>query len=114
MEQIIDAKNKILGRVASQAAILLRGKDKSSFQRHLSPDQKIKIINASLIKLSGKKLDDKEYHRHSGWPGGLKTENARRVIGKKGAGEIIRLAVYGMLPANKLRPKLMKNLIIEE
>jgi large subunit ribosomal protein L13 len=114
MEQVIDAKNKILGRIASQVAVLLQGKNKASFEKHILSNQQVKIINASLVKLSGKKLNDKQYHWHSGWPGGLKTENARRIINNKGNRELIRLAIYGMLPANKLRSKLMKNLIIEE
>lgn len=114
MEHTLDATNITLGRVASAAAVLLRGKDTASFERYEKPKNKVKIINASKMAVSGKKMTDKVYLRHSGYPGNQKAETLAKVITKKGSGEAIRRAVYGMLPDNKLRAVMMKNLLITE
>ncbi|MFW5853049.1 MAG: 50S ribosomal protein L13 [Patescibacteria group bacterium] len=110
----INAEGRTLGRLASEIAVVLRGKDSPDFQRHILPTKKVKVTNAGLIKLSGKKITDKKYTRHSGYPGNLKTETPIEVIAKKGKKELLRRAVYGMLPANRLRARAMVNLIIEE
>ena len=114
MEHNIDATEKKLGRIASEAAILLMGKNSPDFAKNIVADIKVNIINASKLNLSNKKMETKEYKRYSGYPGGLKIRKMSEVINKKGIGEVVKKAVYGMLPANKLRAKMMKNLIITE
>ncbi len=114
MEHTLDATNKSLGRVASEAALLLRGKENPSFLRHVKPTNKVKILNASQLKITGNKRDGKVYLRHSGYPGGQKKETLAEMETKKGLTEALRLAVYGMLPDNKLRSIMMNNLNITE
>lgn len=114
MEHTIDAKDKALGRVASQAALFLMGKDKPSFQRNIAPSVKVKILNASKAKITQKKMQEKTYQRYSGYPGGRKVISMEKLIEKKGYEEVFKKAVYGMLPSNKLRKVMMKNLVIEE
>ncbi len=114
MKHTIDAAGKKLGRVASQAAIHLLGKDQVNFVRNRAVGGNVEIINASKIDVSEKKLSQKQYDRYSGYPGGLKSPTMRDVIAKKGYKEIFTLAIYGMLPSNKLRAKIMKNLSIKE
>lgn len=110
----IDASGKKLGRVASQAAILLLGKDQPDFSKNVVAPVKVEINNASKLDIDAKKLEDKKYTRYSGYPSGLKTENMAEIINKKGYTEIIKKAVYGMIPGNKLRDKRMSNLVISE
>jgi len=113
MKQIeIDAKGRSLGRVASEAALLLRGKDSPSFERHIVPENKVRIINTRLVLVSGNKIKQKTYTRYSGYPGGLKQEKMENFISRKGKGEAIKKAIYGMLPKNKLRRIMIKNLEI--
>src|SRR3989344_1602469 len=114
LETVIDASDKTIGRVATVVAFALRGKDKASFTRHLVPNVKVKIINASKLFIRETKKKGKSYVRYTGYPGGLRSATLMEVITKKGIAEPLRLAVYGMLPPNKLRPILMKNLIITE
>lgn len=113
-EHSIDATGQSLGRVASAAAALLLGKNEASFQKHMVADVKVKITNVSKIFFSQKKLKNKTYTRYTGHPGGLKKQSLEELITKKGVREAVRKAVYGMLPSNKLRPEMMKNLTIEE
>jgi large subunit ribosomal protein L13 len=113
MEYIIDAKNKALGRVASEAAVILRGKKEVDFAPNRLPETKVKIINIAQIKIIDRKLKQKEYKSHSGYPGGLKTTPLERVLEKKGIAFVFIKTVTGMLPKNKLRNKMIKNLIIE-
>lgn len=114
MEYKIDASNKAIGRVASEAATFLMGKNTPEFQRNKTPDVKVTILNASKAKISQKKKKEKKYQRYSGYPGGLKTRTMEEVITKKGYREVFEKAVRGMLPANKLRKGMMKNLIIND
>jgi len=114
MQYTIDAENRSMGRVASEVAVLLRGKDSAEYAPHLKPKNKVTIINASKTKLTGKKFTDKVYLRHSEYPGGQKSETAEEVATKKGYGEIFRKAIYGMLPSNRLRSIMMNNLTIKE
>ena len=113
MIYVIDAKDKALGRVASEAAVILRGKKEVNFAPNRLPDIKVKIINVSKIKITDKKLKQKEYKSHSEYPGGLKMTPLKRVLEKKGMTYLFIKTVTGMLPKNKLRNKMMKNLIIE-
>lgn len=110
----VDAKGKTLGRVASEAAILLRGKSSASFEREKLPKVKVKIINAGQMFISEKRRKTKEYVRYTGYPGGLRKERLEEMIAKKGIAEPLRKAIYGMIPGNKLRPQIMKYLEIAE
>ena len=112
--QTIDAQNKILGRVASEAANIILGKKSTSFAKNSIEGEEVKIINASKIRVSGTKTRTKEYRRYTGFPGGLRAESYNELLARRGYEEIIRLAVYGMLPGNRLRPKRMKLLTIEK
>lgn len=113
-EYTIDATNKRLGRIATEAATVLRGKDTPEFEKNSAPEVKVYIINASQINLPYSKKRGKKYTHYSGYPGGLITRTAEDVIEKKGYSELARKAVYGMLPVNRLRKRIMKNLIVSE
>lgn len=110
----IDAENKSIGRVASEAAKSLMGKDEPTFKPNIVVANKVQITNASKAKISFKKLADKKYQWYTGHPGGLKERTLEEMIEKKGYGEIFKQAVYGMLPDNKLRKERMKKLEIVE
>ncbi len=113
-EKIIDAEGKILGRLASEIAYLLMGKNKASYQRHIYSGIKVKVINASKVKITIKKLKEMYHTRYSGYPGGLRIIKGIETKEKKGMKELVKLAVYHMLPGNKLRREMMKNLEIED
>lgn len=113
-EKIIDAKEKTLGRVATQIAFSLMGKDKASFERNKFSGSPVKVINASKIKITVKKLESIYHTNYSGYPGGLKIIKGKETLNKKGMSELVKLAVFHMLPGNKLRREMMKNLKIEE
>ncbi|MFC1731747.1 50S ribosomal protein L13 [candidate division KSB1 bacterium] len=113
MEHTIDAKGKKLGRVASEAAHVLMGKDKPNFEKHVVADVTVKIMNSETLSITPKKASTKIYTHYTGYPGGLRKQTLEEVKEKKGMEEVIRKAVYGMLPGNKLRGELMKRLIIE-
>ena len=112
-EKIIDAKGKTLGRVASEIAFSLIGKTQVSFERHIYSGLRVKVINASKIKITVKKLEEIYHTRYSGYRGGLRILKGTETVEKKGLRELIKLAVYRMLPGNKLRKEMMKNLKIE-
>ncbi len=113
-EYTIDATGQALGRVATQAANALRGKDTTSFAKNIAPQVIVKVINASKLKVTQKKMDDKIYTHYTGHPSGLRRTPLSRLVEKKGWAEPIKKAVYGMLPANRLRAVMIKNLIITE
>jgi large subunit ribosomal protein L13 len=98
---IVDAAGKTLGRLASEVASIIRGKHKPEFTPNADTGDFVVVINASKIELTGKKLTDKKYYRHSHYPGGLKVITAGDMI-KKTPERIIELAVHGMLPKNRL------------
>ncbi len=106
---LIDASGQVLGRLASQVAVLLRGKHKPIFSPHLDAGDFVVIINADRVVLTGKKLKDKLYHRHSGYPGGLKTTTAEQML-KKHPTRVLEAAVRGMLPRTKLGDALFRKL----
>lgn len=110
----IDAAGTTVGRVASKAAMALMGKDAATFERHIMTGGKVTIMNAGKIKIDPRKLDTVKYAQYSGYPGGLRYETLAQVLEKKGIEEVLRRAVYGMLPGNKLRPEIMKNLTVTE
>lgn len=107
--QIIDAKNQILGRLATKIAVILRGKDRVDFQPHLLFKNQVVVINTDKFKVTAKKLDQKKYRRYSGYPGGLKEKTLRELM-EQDSRQVIRKAVFGMLPVNRLRSKMLKNL----
>lgn len=107
----IDASGKILGRLAAQIAVLLRGKNKANFLRHIENQDIIEVVNVEKILFSGKKIKQKIYYHHSSYPGGLKEQTLEKKL-KNDPASVLRQAVYGMLPKNRMRAKLIKNLKI--
>jgi large subunit ribosomal protein L13 len=106
---LVDAENAILGRLASTVAARLRGKHNPLFTPHVDTGDWIVVINADKIALTGRKWDKKNYYRHSGYIGGLKTITAKKLMEKRPE-DLIRFAVKGMLPKNRLGRKLFKKL----
>lgn len=106
---VVNAEGQILGRLAAKIAAILRGKDKPIFTPHVDTGDFVVVINAEKVKLTGKKLYQKNYPKHSGYPGGLTLTNAKTMLEKKPE-DVIRLAVKGMLPKNILGRKLIKKL----
>jgi large subunit ribosomal protein L13 len=106
---VIDADGQILGRLATRAARLLTGKDKPIYTPFLDTGDHVIIINAEKVKLTGKKLTDKMYRHHTGFPGGMR-ETAAGVLMSKDPGKLIREAVIGMLPKSKLGRAMRKKL----
>lgn len=106
---IIDAEGKILGRLASEIANILRGKHKPQYTPHMEMGDNIVVINAEKVALSGTKANDKEYFRHSQYPGGDKFINIKRIMKKKPE-FVIEHAVKGMLPKNRLGRKIFHNM----
>jgi large subunit ribosomal protein L13 len=106
---LIDAENQVLGRLASTAAILLRGKHKTNFTPHVDCGDNVIIINAEKIRLTGNKWNAKEYIRHSGYPGGQSSLTAKELMAKNPIA-VVEKAIKGMLPKNKLGAELFRNL----
>jgi large subunit ribosomal protein L13 len=108
---LIDAEDQILGRLASKVAKLLRGKHKPNFTPHVDCGDNVVIINAEKIKLTGLKWEDKEYIRHSGYPGGQRSRSPKEMLEKRPE-FIIEHAVKGMLPKSRLGSQLFRNLYV--
>lgn len=108
----LDAKNKPIGRVASEAVSFLRGKNSPDFKPNVVPPVKVKIINLSKVKLSDAKLKNESYKRYSGYAGGLKI-TPKKTVFEKNPEKVLKESVRRMLPKNKLRKEALKNLIIE-
>lgn len=106
---IVDAQDRILGRLAAQVAAILRGKHKPAFSPHVDIGDHVIIINCDKIRLTGQKLTQKIYYRHSGYPGGLKEESAGKLLRERPE-RIVEWAVQGMLPKNKLGRAMGKKL----
>lgn len=106
---LIDAKGQVLGRLATQVAILLMGKHKPNFARHVDAGDHVVIINAKEVVVTGRKYTQKEYHRHSGYPGGMKVTTYEQMMEKRPE-TVIEKAVAGMLPDNKLHDRMLKHL----
>ena len=106
---LVDAKDKTLGRLASEIAQILRGKNKVNYTPHMDMSDFIVVINAEKIILTGNKENSKEYWRHTGYPGGQKTVSYKKMIDER-PDQVIMSAVKGMLPHNKLGRKLLKHL----
>ena len=113
-EHTIDATNRSIGRVASEAAVLLMGKDDPAFRKNIIANVRVTISNASKATIDFQKKREKTYIRHTGYPGGQREQTMEELIDKKGYKEVFEKAVYGMLPSNRHRDKLMKKLIVTE
>jgi len=105
----IDASSQILGRLATQIAVLLRGKQKAAWLPYLEPSDEVVVYNTDKIKVTGKKMKQKLYIHHTGYHGGLKMETLEKMF-ERDSRLVLREAVYGMLPKNKTRDKIIKNL----
>ena len=110
----IDASGRTLGRVASETATFLMGKNKASYERHVYSGSPVKVINASKLRITAKKLEEIFHTRYSGVPGGLRVITGAETAKTRGFKELIKLSIYHMLPGNKLRRMMMKNLKIED
>lgn len=108
----IDASGKILGKLAAEIAVLLRGKHKSNFVPNQDMGDFVVVKNADKIKVSGRKFENKIYYHHTGYLGGLKAVPYKKVF-KENPGEVVKKAVYGMLAKNKLRAIQIKRLKVE-
>jgi large subunit ribosomal protein L13 len=106
---VVDAADYNLGRLASRIALVLRGKNKAEFTPHVDTGDFVIVVNASKVNLTGRKLDQKEYHHYTGYPGGLKSRSARDIRAEDPE-RMLREAVKGMLPKNRLARQLIKKL----
>ncbi len=108
---LIDCRRKNLGRLATRAAVILQGKHKPGYLPHIDTGDFVVMINCQEARFSGKKEEDKLYHRFSGYPGGISTRKLGDYL-KLNPERVVREAVYGMLPKNKLRDQMIKKLLI--
>ena len=108
---LVDAEGQTLGRLASVVALMLRGKHKTSFTPHVDCGDNVIVINAEKVTLTGAKMTDKEYIRHTGYPGGQRIVRADALM-KKNPARLIEYAVKGMLPKNRLGAAIFKNLYV--
>jgi large subunit ribosomal protein L13 len=110
----LDATDQAPGRLATEIATLLMGKRKTDYQPHVDMGDNVVVDNVAKMKITGKKMEQKEYIHHTGYPGGIKRATMEKVWDKKGPGEILRRAVKNMLPKNKLQKGRMKRLVIKK
>jgi large subunit ribosomal protein L13 len=108
---IIDAKDVVLGRLASVVAMVLRGKHKPSFTPHVDCGDYVIVINADKVKLTGSKMTDKQYVRHTGYPGGQRTQTPEDLLAKKPEA-VVEKAIKGMLPKSRLGSEMFRNLYV--
>ena len=109
----IDASNRPLGRLASEIATILRGKHKPEYQPHLDQGDIVEVENIENMVFTGKKMEQKKYYRHSGYPGGIKEEKLEDLF-QKDPGEVLKRSVRRMMPSNRLRKEMLKRLIIKK
>ena len=109
----IDAKDQILGRLASRAATELLGKNNPAFLKHIKESRQVEIINAAKIKVSGSKMKDKRYKRYTGYHSGLRERSLEKEFARSPS-YVIRKTIWGMLPKNKLRKRIIKNLAVTD
>jgi|SRR3989344_6608757 len=110
---IVDATDKVLGKLATEIAVILRGKQKPDFAPYKDIGDFVTVKNVDKMKVTGKKYDDKIYYRHTLYLGGLKKQTMKELVQKKGYPEVLKKAVMGMLTKNKLRAKQIKRLRFE-
>jgi large subunit ribosomal protein L13 len=108
---VVDADGQTLGRLATRIADTLRGKDKAQYTPHVDTGDFVVVVNAEKVRVTGNKLDQKRYYRHSGYPGGLRSRTLREQLDRRPT-EVIRKAVKGMLPKNRLARKQINKLKI--
>jgi large subunit ribosomal protein L13 len=108
---LVNAEGKVLGRLSTELAKILKGKNKPTYTPHLDTGDFVIVVNAGKVTLTGKKLKDKIYYHHTGYPGGIKQMNAEKLLAKKPT-EMIRMAVKGMLPKNSLGRQMIRKLKI--
>ena len=108
---LVNAEGKVLGRLSTELAKILKGKNKPTYTPHLDTGDFVIVVNAGKVTLTGKKLKDKIYYHHTGYPGGIKQMNAEKLLAKKPT-EMIRIAVKGMLPKNSLGRQMLRKLKI--
>ena len=108
---LVSADGKVLGRLATELAKILKGKNKPIYTPHLDTGDFVIVVNAGKVTLTGKKMKDKIYYHHTGYPGGIKEINAEKLLAKKPT-EMIRIAVKGMLPKNSLGRQMLRKLKI--
>lgn len=106
---LIDAEGKVLGRLATEIAVLLRGKKNPKYVDFMDSGDFVVVINAEKVKVTGKKMEQKKYYSHSGYPGGLKERTLKELLAKKPE-EVIKKAVWGMIPKNRLGRSIHKKL----
>ncbi len=109
----IDAADIVLGKLSARVATLLRGKDKPGFAKHVDAGDFVVVKNFKNIKITGKKLEQEKYYRYSGYMGGLKEKTMGRMMNEM-PDEVLRRAVYRMLPTNKLRDRMIKRLTVKQ
>jgi large subunit ribosomal protein L13 len=107
---VVDARDRVLGRLATRVASVLRGKHKAIFTPHVDAGDFVIVVNADRVRLTGRKRETKTYYRHSGWPGGLRSTTADKVLASPFADRVVRHAVRGMLPKNALGRKMLTKL----
>ena len=108
---VVDAENLVLGRLASEIAKILRGKNKPIFTPHVDTGDFVIVVNAEKVAVTGNKMTDKMYHHHTGYPGGIKSISLGKLLTKKPE-DVIKKAVWGMLPKNSLGRKMINKLKI--
>lgn len=108
---VVDAKGEIVGRVASRIAAVLRGKNNPTYHPAVNPHNHVIVLNADKVVFTGKKVRQKKYYHHTGFPGGIREVTAERMLERKPT-EVLRLAVKGMLPKNRLGDALLRNIRI--
>lgn len=106
---VVDAEGQVLGRLASKVASILRGKTKPTYTPHMDTGDNVIVINADKIRLTGKKMTDKQYFRHTGYPGGVKLTTPEELL-EKHPTRVVTMAIKGMLPKNSLGRELLRNL----
>ena len=107
---VVDANDVVLGRLATRIATLLRGKHKATYTPHVDTGDFVIVVNADKVKLTGRKRETKTYWRHSGWPGGIRSTTAGKLLEGPHADRVVRTAVRGMLPKNSLGRKMLTKL----
>ncbi|HUL31172.1 MAG TPA: 50S ribosomal protein L13 [Thermodesulfobacteriota bacterium] len=108
---LVNAEGKVLGRLSTELAKILKGKNKPTYTPHLDTGDFVIVVNAGKVTLTGKKLKDKIYYHHTGYPGGIREMSAEKLLAKKPT-EMIRIAVRGMLPKNSLGRQMLRKLKI--
>ncbi len=110
----IDATGGKLGRIAAQAVVILTGKNRTDYARNKVFPVSVIVENVAKLDLPEKKMTEKIYKRYSGYPGGLYEKSMQQIVEKKGKGAVLKLAVSGMIPHNKLKSRIIKNLVIKD